>query len=102
MRESRYRRLKKDEQNRLWSEQLNLFLGVHQGVLRFFTADGKLVPTPQEEAELQRQQKELERQQKELAEQRAERESQQKEIAEQRAEKLAAKLRELNIDPETL
>jgi hypothetical protein len=55
--------------------------------LRFFTPEGGLVSTP-EEVESQRQQKEFERQQKE--------------IAQERAERLAAKLRELNIDPNTI
>jgi Uma2 family endonuclease len=119
----RYRKIKANKQQRLWSEQLELFLGVHEGVLRFFSPQGELVPTPQEEAQSERQQKELaeqqvqserqqkelaeqqvqsERQQKELAEQQVQSERQQKELAEQRAERLAAKLRELNIDPETL
>jgi len=77
--------------------------------LRFFTPEGQLVPTPEETAEFERQQKELaeataasERQQKELAEQTAASERQQKELAQEKAEKLAAKLRELNIDPDTI
>ncbi|MDK2413320.1 Uma2 family endonuclease, partial [Aphanizomenon sp. PH219] len=51
----------------LWSEQLNLYLGIHEGLLRYFTPEGKLVLTPEETAE-----------------------------------RLAAKLRELNIDPDTI
>ena len=47
---------------------------VRSTFLRLFTAEGELVPTPQEFAE---------------------RES-------QRADRLAAKLRELNIDPDTI
>jgi Uma2 family endonuclease len=58
----------------LWSEQLQLFLGIHDRRLRFFTPDGTLVPTPTEVA-LQEQ---------------------------QRAEQLAAKLRELGVDPDVL
>jgi hypothetical protein len=58
----------------LWSHQLGLYLGIYQGLLRFFTADGQLVPTPEETAQQ----------------------------AEQKAERLAAKLRELNIDPDTI
>ncbi len=60
-------------------------------------------------AEQERQRAEQERQQKEIAlkhaeqeRQRAEQEQQQKEIALQRAELLAAKLRELGINPETI
>jgi Uma2 family endonuclease len=62
-----YQPLEQNAQGQLWSQQLGLFLGIHQNQLRFFTSEGKLVPTPEEVAE-----------------------------------RYAAKLRELNIDPETL
>jgi len=62
-----YQPLEQNAQGQLWSQQLGLFLGIHQNQLRFFTPEGKLVPTPEEVAE-----------------------------------RYAAKLRELNIDPETL
>lgn len=65
----------------MWSQQVGLFLGVHEDKLRFFTTEGKLVPSPEEAAQQQKL--------------RAEREK-------QRADTLAAKLRELNIDPDTL
>ncbi|MBV6626963.1 MAG: Uma2 family endonuclease [Rivularia sp. (in: Bacteria)] len=81
-----YQPIEPNKQGRLWSQQLDLYLGIHEGLLRFFTADGVLIPTPEEQAELEREQKEYERQEKE--------------IAQQKAERLAAKLRELNIDPD--
>ncbi|MDF2388657.1 Uma2 family endonuclease [Nostoc ellipsosporum NOK] len=62
-----YQPLQPNEQGYLWSHQLGLYLGIHEGLLRFFTTDGQLVPTPEE-----------------------------------KAERLAAKLRELNIDPDTI
>ncbi|GAX35159.1 Uma2 family endonuclease [Nodularia sp. NIES-3585] len=62
-----YQPLQANERGLLWSHQLGLYLGVHEGLVRFFTANGKLVPTPEETAE-----------------------------------RLAAKLRELNIDPDTI
>ncbi len=34
-----------------WSEELELYLGVENKQLRYFTTDGRLVPTPQERAE---------------------------------------------------
>jgi Uma2 family endonuclease len=69
-----YQPLEPNSQGHLWSQQLQLFLGVRDTTLRFFTPQGELVATPEEAA-----------------------------IAEhQRNEKLAAKLRELGIDPETL
>jgi hypothetical protein len=58
----------------LWSRQLGLYLGIYQGLLRYFTPAGELVPTPEETAEEETK----------------------------RAERLAAKLRELNIDPDTI
>lgn len=65
----------------LWSQQLGLYLGFHQGLLRFFTPDKQLVPTPEETAD----------------------ETQPRiEQIEQKAERLATKLRELNIDPDTI
>jgi Uma2 family endonuclease len=54
----------------LWSDQLQLFLGIHERQLRWFSAEGQLIPLP-EEAE--RQAKEQERLAKEQAQQRAER-----------------------------
>jgi Uma2 family endonuclease len=90
-----YQALPENSQGHLWSQQLNLFLGIHQEQLRFFSAAGELVPTPEESAD-------SERQQKEFAQQQADSERQQKELAQQQADRLAAKLRELNIDPETI
>lgn len=79
--DGQYQPLQPTNEGHLWSQQLQLFLGIHDGKVRFFTPEGQLVPTPEETAEAERQQKEL---------------------AEQRADRLAAKLRELNIDPDTL
>ncbi len=104
-----YQPLPENSSGYLWSQQLDLFLGIHQNKLRFFKASGELVPTPEEVADSERQQKEFaqqredsERQQKEFAQQSADLERQQKEFAQQRADRLAAKLRELNIDPDTI
>jgi Uma2 family endonuclease len=58
--DGQYQPLEPNTQGHLWSQQLGLYLGIYQGLLRFFT------PT------------------------------------EETAEKLAAKLRELNIDPESI
>jgi Uma2 family endonuclease len=82
--DGKYQPLEPNNQGHLWSQQLELYLGIHQGLLRYFTPEGELVPTPEEVAEL------------------AESERQQKEIALSRVERLAAKLRELNIDPDTI
>lgn len=76
-----YQPIESNNQGHLWSQQLELYLGIHEGLLRFFTANGELVPTPEEQAKSEREQKE---------------------IAQQKAERLAAKLRELNIDPDAI
>ncbi|MEA5497563.1 Uma2 family endonuclease [Limnoraphis robusta Tam1] len=104
-----YEELQPNEQGRLWSKQLNLFLGVYEGKLRFFTPEGILVPTPEESAKTEKQQRETAEQRASEAEETSrqtqeelETERQQRQAEQQRNERLAAKLRELNIDPDTL
>ncbi|MEO7592692.1 MAG: Uma2 family endonuclease [Byssovorax sp.] len=75
--DGRYEPLSPDAGGRLWSAQLELFLAVHEGTLRFFTPEGALLPAA-----------------KELA--------QQVETAERRAAHLAEKLRELGVDPDAV
>lgn len=79
--DGKYESLQPNATGHLWSQQLGLYLGVYRGLLRFFTPEGQLVPTPEEVAEQETQ--------------RAEQEA-------QRAERLATKLRELNVDPDTI
>ncbi|TAF02518.1 MAG: Uma2 family endonuclease [Nostocales cyanobacterium] len=76
-----YQPLTANEKGHLWSHQLGLYLGIHDGLLRYFTAEGNLVPTPEESAEQEAQKAEAEA---------------------RKSARLAAKLRELNIDPETI
>jgi Uma2 family endonuclease len=91
-----------NEQGRLWSKQLQLFIGVYEQKLRFFTAEGMLVPTPEESAKTAEELAQTEKQQREATQQQLETAQQQLELERQQKEKLAAKLRELNIDPDTL
>jgi Uma2 family endonuclease len=93
--DGRYEELVANDRGHLWSKQLGLYLGVDGGLVRFFTSEGHLVPTPEETAE-----QEMLRAEQEML--RAEQESLRAERETQRADKLAAKLRELNIDPDTL
>ncbi|BBD66999.1 hypothetical protein NIES4072_57230 [Nostoc commune NIES-4072] len=79
-----YQPLEPNPQGWLWSQQLGLYLGVYQEKLRFFTPEAELVPTPEEVA------------------QQAEQEKQRADQEKQRSDRLAAKLRELNIDPDTI
>jgi Uma2 family endonuclease len=69
-----YQPLQANAQGYLWSQQLGLYLGIYQGLLRWFKPDGALVPTLEETAAQ----------------------------AQEKTERLAAKLRELNIDPDTI
>ena len=110
----RYQSLSLNDQGRLYCESLGLWLGVWQGKiensqgewLRFFDADGNLVLMADEaeaqRAELERQQKELERQQKELERQQKEQAIQELEKERQQKERLAAKLRDLGINPDEI
>jgi Uma2 family endonuclease len=105
----KYQPIEPNDKGYLWSEQLGLYLGIHDGLLRYFTPEGNLVPTPEETARQEAQRAERETQRAERETQRAERETQRAEQETQRAkqetqraERLAAKLRELNIDPDTI
>jgi len=107
--EGEYQPLSPNEQGHLWSQQLGLYLGVYEGVLRFFTAEGELIYIPRETAKqeaqkaFQAEQKVLQAEQKVLqAEQRATEEAQKALELQEEVQRLAAKLRELNIDPDII
>ena len=89
----RYRAIKPTRQGWCWSEQLQLYLGVREKKLRFFTPEGELVPAPVEAALAERQRADREQQRADREQQRADREQ-------QRAEQLLAKLQALGIPPE--
>ena len=74
---SKYQPIEATDRGWLWSEQLELFLGVSDSKLRYFTQDKQLVVTPEERAI--------------IAEQQAE-------AAQQRVEELLAKLKDLGIE----
>lgn len=84
----RYEEIVPNEQGWIWSDELQLYLGIVGQQLRFFTPEGELVPTP-EEAEAQ------ERQRADEAEARAEAER-------QRAERLLLRLQKLGVEPDEL
>lgn len=88
----KYQPIEPNEQGWLWSEQLQLYLGIYEDKLRYFDIEGELVSSPEEAASQERQQKELALQQQDY-------ERQQKELALQENEQLKAKLRELGINP---
>jgi Uma2 family endonuclease len=71
-----------------WSQQLQLYLGIHERKLRFFTAQGRLVPLPEQAAQ----------QRAEQAEAALAQERQRAEQEHQRAERLAQRLRKLGLE----
>lgn len=88
-----YEEILPDSRGLCWSTVLGLHLGIEDQQLRYFAADGELIPLPEEVAEKELRHAERERQRAERERQRAERET-------QRAERLAAQLRALGIEPE--
>jgi Uma2 family endonuclease len=81
-----YEAIPADERGRRWSEVLRLYLGVVNGQLRYFEADGTLVLGPAETALREREYAEAERQRAEQERQRAEQERQRAELAELQTE----------------
>ncbi|MBW4507022.1 MAG: Uma2 family endonuclease [Scytonematopsis contorta HA4267-MV1] len=125
-----YKPLSVNTEGWLWSQELELFLGIYESKLRFFSPDKQLIPTDKERAEASQQraeveclqkeaaqqqaeaerqhkeaaqqQAEAERQHKEAAQQQAEAERQQKEAAQQQAEEFKRMLKALGVDPDAL
>jgi Uma2 family endonuclease len=93
-----YVALQPNDQGHLWSQQLGLCLGVEGQSLRYFTAEGALLPTPEESAKQAIAMVESSRLQAEVAQQQAEVAQQQVEAERQRNERLVAKLRELGVE----
>jgi Putative restriction endonuclease len=97
-------------EGRYFIPEIKLFLGLWYGTrlgstinwLRWWDEAGNLLLWSSEQAEIERQRAEQERQRAEQERQRAEQEHQRAEQERQRAETFATKLRELDIDPETL
>ncbi len=89
--DGQYRPLVPDADGRLWSEQMGLFLGLHEGKLRFFTPQGVLLPAAKEAAQAA-----------EKAERRADTAERRADTAEQRIARLAEKLRAMGIDPNSV
>ncbi len=84
----KYQPLKPNEKGHLWSQELGLYLGIYEGLLRYFTSSAVLVPTPEESADMEAI--------------RAAIEAERAKISNEKSQRLAAKLRELNIDPDTI
>lgn len=94
-----YEEIAPTEAGWLWSEQLGLYLDSHERQLRWFCAEGQLIPLP-EEAE--RQAKEKAQQAKEQERLRAEQAELRETQALQKQERLEAFLRSQGFDPDRL
>ncbi|MTJ08635.1 Uma2 family endonuclease [Anabaena sp. UHCC 0204] len=111
---SEYKTIPASENAWYWSQELGLYLGIWEDTLRYFTVEGRLIPTPEEsnleeirKAEFEQQKAEAEwlraefETRKAISErQRAENERQRADEAENKAAILAKKLRELGVEPE--
>jgi Uma2 family endonuclease len=70
--EGRYQAITADSDGKMWSAQLELFLGIYADQLRFFTPAGVLIQTLEEQVEAEMEQRELVTEQLELVTERAE------------------------------
>lgn len=84
----RYEEIIPNEQGWLWSDELQLYLGILGEQLRFFTSEGELVLTP-EEAEA-------------VSNQRAQQAEARAEAERQRVDNLLQRLKELGVEPDDL
>jgi Uma2 family endonuclease len=102
----KYQALQPNEAGWLWSEQLNLFLGLLEEELRLFTATGELVLQPEEEATIAKEQAQRQaeqaQQQAEQLQRQAEQAQRQAEQERQQKERLAERLRQLGVDPDEI
>lgn len=113
---NRYEPLTPDAHGRFRISEMGIEFGSWHGTYQGFDADwlrawerGRLLPTPEELVAVQQQQVEAERKRAEAEKQRAEAEKQRAETEKgraeaekDRAEKLAARLRELGVDPDSV
>ncbi len=81
--DGQYQAIAPTEKGYLWSDQLELYLGICDRQLRYFRADGQLVPLPEEQERLAKEQERLA-----------------KEQAQKRVEQLEILLRSQGIDPD--
>jgi Uma2 family endonuclease len=99
---NKYQEIVPNQQGWCWSGVLGLYLGINDGKLRYFTADGDLVPTPEEAAKEAQQTATAAQQAASEAQQAASEAESRWEQERQKAEILAAHLRSLGIDPDNL
>ncbi|MEH2254795.1 Uma2 family endonuclease [Nostoc sp.] len=93
--DGKYQEIQVTTDGRLWSQQLELYLGVYEGKLRFFTTENQLILSSEELAE-------LERLRAEQAEERAQQAEERAQEAEQEIARLREALRIQGIDLENI
>ncbi|PHM07418.1 Uma2 family endonuclease [Nostoc sp. 'Peltigera malacea cyanobiont' DB3992] len=93
--DGKYQEIQVTTDGRLWSQQLELYLGVYEGKLRFFTTENQLILSSEELAE-------QERLRAEQAEERAEQAEERAQQAEQEIARLREALRIQGIDLENI
>jgi Uma2 family endonuclease len=106
--DGRFQRLPANERGHYALAPLGVELGIWQGEyrnlelpwLRWWDAQGQLLPSAEERVQQEQQLKEQAQQQAEQAQQQAEQERLAREQSQRRAERLAEQLRALGIDPE--
>ncbi|MDX2244172.1 MAG: Uma2 family endonuclease [Leptolyngbyaceae cyanobacterium bins.302] len=99
-----YQPIEPTPQGWLWSEQLELFLGIHDRQLRFFTPEGRLVPLPETDAEQRAEQAQREAEQAQLQAAQAQREAEQaqQQAAAERQKRLELEEKLRSLSPEQL
>ncbi len=93
--DGKYQEIQVTTDGRLWSQQLELYLGVYEGKLRLFTTENQLILSSEELAE-------LERLRAEQAEERAQQAEERVQQAEQEIARLREALRIQGIDLENI
>ncbi|ELR97826.1 Uma2 family endonuclease [Gloeocapsa sp. PCC 73106] len=89
----KYQEITTTAAGQLQSKQLDLYLGIVDRQLRYFSPSGELIPTSEEEAIRERERAQQAEERAQQAEERAQQER-------EKSERLAARLRALGIDPE--
>ena len=96
-----YEAISPSDRGWLWSNELQLYLGILNAQLRFFTPEGNLVPTPEEAEAISNQRTQQAEAQAQSDRQRAQQAEAELQAERQRSEFLLQKLQELGIDPES-
>jgi len=99
---SEYKRLEPDDRGYCWSETLELWLGRSNRQLRYFSADGQLILTPEEDCDRATLRGNRLAQERDRAMFRGDRAMLRADQLAQERDRLAEKLRELGVDPDSL